>query len=32
MNNHGRDGLARVEKGGKLMYIDHGGAVVLEER
>ena len=27
-----RDGLALVEKDGKLMYIDHGGAVVWEER
>ena len=26
------DGLALVEKGGKLMYIDHSGAVVWEER
>ena len=26
-----RDGLALVEKDGKLMYIDHGGAVVWEE-
>ena len=26
------DGLALVEKDGKLMYIDHGGAVVWEER
>ena len=27
-----RDSLALVEKDGKLMYIDHGGAVVWEER
>ncbi len=27
-----RDGLAMVEKDGKLMYIDHSGAVVWEER
>ena len=27
-----RDGLALVEKDGKLMYIDHSGAVVWEER
>ena len=27
-----RDGLALVEKDGKLMYIDHNGAVVWEER
>ena len=26
------DGLALVEKDGKLMYIDHSGAVVWEER
>ena len=27
-----RDGLALVEKDGKLMYIDHSGAVVWEEK
>ncbi len=27
-----RDGLALVEKGGKMMYIDHGGTVVWEEQ
>ena len=27
-----RSGLALVEKDGKLMYIDHSGAVVWEER
>ena len=27
-----RDGLALVEKGGRLMYIDRGGAVVWEEK
>ena len=27
-----RDGLALVEKDGKLMYIDHSGAVVWKER
>ena len=32
LNNHGRDGLALVEKDGKLMYIDHSGAVVWEEQ
>ena len=26
------NGLALVEKVGKLMYIDHGGAVIWEER
>ncbi len=30
--NSFRDGLALVEKGGKLMYIDHSGAVVWEEK
>ena len=31
-DNDGRDGLALVEKDGKLMYIDHSGDVVWKER
>ena len=32
LSNDGCDGLAWVEKDSKLMYIDHSGAVVWEER
>ena len=32
LNNYGCDSLALVEKDGKLMYIDHSGAVVWEEK
>ena len=32
LSNYRRDELDLVAKGGKLMYIDHSGAVVREER
>ena len=32
LSNYGRAEFAFVAKGGKLMYIDHSGAVVWEEK